>query len=83
MDISFTSDQQAQIEALAAYRGLRTEQVVQEAVQRVLESDLPLAADRNTPALPTRKSIADLFASVRGDDLDFSHTPSIDRPIEL
>ena len=55
---------------------------VEEALDRAIQSILPqqsLPAERRL----AKRSLVDVFAPLRGLDLDFSRNPSTGRPVEL
>ena len=56
---------------------------MEEALDRAIQSILPEKSAPPRKGLTTRKSLVEVFAPLRGLDLDFSRNPSTGRSVEL
>jgi hypothetical protein len=54
----------------------------EDVVYQALQSSAPTAAATSEPSLPA-KDIVELFAPLRGLNLDFGRNPSAGRPVDL
>jgi len=72
--LNLPPDVEAGLSARAQTRGLPLEDYL---VDHVMGGAV------ETPPLPRKMSIVELFAPIRGLDLDFSRNPSTGRPVDL
>jgi len=76
LTIDLPAEQTAALAATARAHGLSVEQYARQVLKNAIEA---AALQPEAPA----KSVEELFAPLRGLNLDFSRNPSTGRPVEL
>jgi len=77
LTIDLPDEKRASLGAIAQAQGLSDEEYARQVVEHAID-----AAGIQPEVTPT-KDIEELFAPLRGLDLDFSRNPSTGRPVEL
>jgi hypothetical protein len=77
LTINLPDEQTAPLAAIAHAQGLSSEEYARQVVEHAIE------AARLQPETRLSKDTEELFAPLRGLNLDFSRNPSTGRPVEL
>jgi plasmid stability protein len=77
LTIELPDEQTTLLTATARAQGLSAEQYARQVLEQAIKTTAP------QPEAPPEKDIEELFAPLRGLNLDFSRNPSTGRPVDL